>query len=127
MEITNKEPQISLGKDFDAEDKMLEKEAKNISIAKRGKTLDEIWGIKKNSQFPAKTEEEYKNHLKNYNKCDLHAECIKQAVPPRDNRDMMIKDLMKEFRKFAARSIPCNIHPRQIKLTPEVSKLINRD
>ena len=126
---TKNEKHLSLGKDFAAEEKMLKESPapkSSISQAKRGRTLDEIWGIKKNSQYLAKTEEEYKGYLRGLNRCDIQAECIKQSIPPRDNRDMMTTALVKEFRKYSAKMSTPNMQPKKIEITPEVYKLLER-
>ena len=123
------EKHLSLGKDFAAEEKMLDEKkvsTANKELPRELRTLDYIWGIKKNSQYPAKTEEEYKGYLRGLNRCDIQAECIKQSIPPRDNRDMMTTALVKEFRKYSAKMSTPNMQPKKIEITPEVYKLLER-
>lgn len=116
-----KEQQISVGKDFEAEKEML-----ITGADKKPKTLNEVWGIQKKSKFPATTEEEYRQYLKGLNKLDLQRECIANDLSARDNRDSMVNSLVKEFRRYLAECGLAFAQPKIYKETDEYRELMGR-
>jgi hypothetical protein len=65
-------------------------------------TLDQIWGDTGFSKFGTVSEEEYIKHLKDLNKSDLQTHAAKIGIVPVDNREMLTKKLIKEFRLHVA-------------------------
>lgn len=118
----NKEPQISIGKDYEKEQELLSgmKDAPILT------SLDEIWGVKKKRQFPADNEDEYRGYLKGLNKVDLQRECIKNGLPARDSRDSMSNALVKEFRRHIAVARASQAPLKVIPNSPELTKLMER-
>lgn len=129
---TDKE-EISLGKDFEAEEKMLKEKAPEASFGmelmpeNKTKTLDEIWGVKKKDKFPATNEEDYKAYLAGLNTFDIRNELIKIGQRAKDSRDNMVAALLKEFRKYITTGKAATLRPQVIKDSPELRKLLNRD
>lgn len=119
---TNKESQVSVGKDYEAE-KELVAGMKDAPILT---SLDEIWGVKKNRQFPANNEDEYKDYLRALNKVDLQKECIKNSLPARDSRDSMVNALAREYRRHMAHARAAQTPLKVIPNTPELKKLLER-
>ena len=124
---TKKTKQISVGKDFEAEEKMLNEDTEeNTSKAavRQPRELADFWGYEKKSKFPAKTEDEYREYLKGLNKIDIQQECFKNNIVPRDHRDVMTSLLVKEFRRHRAILDAPHIAPKNIQMTPELRKLL---
>lgn len=64
------------------------------------KTLDQIWGDTGLSKYNTTNIEEYTNLINEMNKSDLQAHANKIGLVPIDNRDMLTKRLLAEFKKF---------------------------
>ena len=126
-----KQKEISTGKDYAAEEKMLTESASDevvqaTATKPRPKSLDEIWGIQKKSKYTVLNEADYRAYLSRLNKVELQAECIKIGHPPRDARESMTNVLIKEFRAHQNRLATAQIQPRVLKETPETKKLLER-
>lgn len=74
------------------------------------KTLDQIWGDNGSSRYNTTNIEEYTNFINEMNKSDLQAHANKIGLVPIDNRDMLTKRLISEFKKFISTfKVPKNI------------------
>lgn len=69
---------------------------------KEYRTLDQVWGDTGTSKYRTLDEEEYVISLKQMNKSDLQAHASKFGLIPIDDREMLIKRLTKEFKKYAS-------------------------
>jgi hypothetical protein len=69
---------------------------------KEYKTLDQIWGDTGSSKYFTSNEKEYINFLGEMNKSDLQSHANKIGLVPIDNREMLTKRLIAEFRKFTS-------------------------
>lgn len=87
------------------------------------KTLDEIFGKTKDSEFQAKTEEDYRQYLAGLTRVEIQNECIRRKVNPRDTRSLMTTELMREFRKYLAGLKAAKIQPTILKSNDEVKKI----
>lgn len=79
---------ISLGKDFAAENEMLT----SVGATGKPRTIKEAWGEKI-------TAEDYKEELDSLNKEDLQKICVASQELPRDDRNLMVKNLVNKFKK----------------------------
>ena len=66
------------------------------------KSLDQIWGDTGLSKYKTTNLEEYVNFINEMNKSDLQAHANKVGLVPIDNREMLTKRLIAEFRKFVS-------------------------
>jgi len=66
------------------------------------KSLDQIWGDTGLSKYKTTNLEEYINFINEMNKSDLQAHANKVGLVPIDNRDMLTKRLVAEFKKFVS-------------------------
>lgn len=74
------------------------------------KTLDQIWGDTGLSRYNTTKLEEYTNFINEMNKSDLQAHANKIGLVPIDNREMLTKRLLAEFKKFTSTfKVPKNI------------------
>jgi hypothetical protein len=74
------------------------------------KTLDQIWGDNGSSRYNTTNIEEYTNFINEMNKSDLQAHANKIGLVPIDNRDMLTKRLVAEFKKFISTfNVPKNL------------------
>lgn len=74
------------------------------------KTLDQIWGDNGSSRYNTNNIEEYTNFISEMNKSDLQAHANKIGLVPIDNREMLTKRLVAEFKKFISTfNVPKNI------------------
>jgi hypothetical protein len=74
------------------------------------KTLDQIWGDNGSSKYKTTNIEEYTDFINEMNKSDLQAHANKIGLVPIDNRDMLTKRLLAEFKKFISTfNVPKNI------------------
>lgn len=74
------------------------------------KTLDQIWGDSGLSKYNTTDIKEYTNFISEMNKSDLQAHANKIGLVPIDNRDMLTKRLIAEFKKFISTfNVPKNI------------------
>ncbi|NBW09834.1 MAG: hypothetical protein EBR82_17595 [Caulobacteraceae bacterium] len=75
------------------------------------KSLDQIWGDTGLSKYKTTNLEEYTNFINEMNKSDLQAHANKIGLVPIDNREMLTKRLIAEFRKFISTfNVPKNIN-----------------
>ena len=65
-------------------------------------TLDQIWGDTGLFRYNTLNEEEYKNSLDEMDKSDLQSHARKVGVFPDDNREVLYRKLLKEFRMFTS-------------------------
>lgn len=74
------------------------------------KTLDQIWGDNGSSKYKTTDIKEYTNFISEMNKSDLQAHANKIGLVPIDNRDMLTKRLIAEFKKFISTfNVPKNV------------------
>jgi hypothetical protein len=66
------------------------------------KSLDQIWGDTGLSKYKTTNLEEYINIINEMNKSDLQAHANKVGLVPIDNREMLTKRLVAEFKKFVS-------------------------
>jgi len=85
---------------------------------KEYKSLDQIWGDDGIRKYKTLNESEYLNSLREMNKSDLQAHASKFGLIPVDDRETLIKRLVKEFKKHASNY---NI-PKQTKNNLPLSK-----
>lgn len=90
-------------------------------------TLDQIWGDTGLSKYKTLNEDEYKNSLDEMNKTDLHAHACYVGLVPVDNREMLTKRLLTEFRKHAAsfRGMPVGNPKVNQKISKEVEQILS--
>jgi hypothetical protein len=66
------------------------------------KTLDQIWGDTGSSRYSTTDLTEYTNFIHEMNKSDLQAHANKIGLVPIDNRELLTKRLISEFKKFTS-------------------------
>ena len=66
------------------------------------KSLDQIWGDTGLTKYKTTNLEEYVNFINEMNKSDLQAHANKVGLVPIDNREMLTKRLVAEFKKFVS-------------------------
>lgn len=77
---------------------------------KQYKSLDQIWGDTGLSKYKTTSLQDYVNYINDMNKSDLQAHANKIGLVPIDNREMLTKRLVAEFKKFISTfNIPKNI------------------
>ncbi len=124
--------QISVGKDFAAEEKMLNNEQaqdsnKSEASAKAPpRSLDEIWGIQKKSKYQFLTEDEYRSHLDGLNVADIQRECLSHGRAPKTGRAGLIKELINEFRAHQNRLNTAHLQPKVLGNRKEIERLLER-
>ena len=62
-------------------------------------TLDQVWGDTGISEYRTMDENEYKQEIDDMNKSDLQAHASKKGLIPIDDKNMLIKRLMEQFRR----------------------------
>ena len=91
-------------------------------------TLDQIWGDTGLSKYGTLDENEYKTKLDDMSKSDIYAHAASLGIVPVDNRDLLVRTLMKEFLKFSsaykrptqdAKNSPQDIPPEVLKILSE--------
>ena len=85
---------------------------------KEYKTLDQIWGDDGIRKYKTLNEVEYTASLKEMNKSDLQAHASKFGLIPVDDRETLIKRLVKEFKKH----VSMYSMPKQINNSVKLSK-----
>jgi hypothetical protein len=65
-------------------------------------TLDQIWGDSGLGLYKTLDASDYQSQLNEMSKADLQAHSIQIGIIPVDNRDVLIKKLMKEFNRHVA-------------------------
>tara|TARA_Y100000114_G_scaffold154517_1_gene176715 strand:+ start:155 stop:553 length:399 start_codon:yes stop_codon:yes gene_type:complete len=92
-------------------------------------TLEQIWGDTGISKYGTFDENEYAGELKNMTKSEIQAHANKMGLIPIDNRNELVKRLMKEFiyHKSKYSTIPAEIQINNIsaELSPEVRKILS--
>jgi len=74
------------------------------------KSLDQIWGDTGLSKYKTTNLQDYTDYINEMNKSDLQAHANKIGLVPIDNREMLTKRLVSEFKKFISSfNIPKNI------------------
>jgi len=74
------------------------------------KSLDQIWGDTGLSKYNTTNLQDYTNLINEMNKSDLQAHANKIGLVPIDNREMLTKRLVSEFKKFISSfNVPKNI------------------
>jgi hypothetical protein len=62
-------------------------------------TLDQVWGDTGNTKYGTMDEAEYTDKLKEMNKSDLQAHASRAGLIPIDDRGILTKKLLTEFRR----------------------------
>jgi len=65
-------------------------------------TLDQVWGDTGNTRYGTLEEETYRGKLDEMNKSDLQAHAGKMGFIPIDDRGLLTKKLLAEFRKYVS-------------------------
>jgi len=65
-------------------------------------TLDQIWGDTGLWKYNTMDAEEYQNELRELNKTDLQAHATKIGLIPIDNKEMLSKRLLREFKRHVS-------------------------
>jgi hypothetical protein len=65
-------------------------------------TLDQIWGDTGVARYNTLEASQYESQLKEMQKTDLHAHAVEVGVIPVDDRDILVKRLMKEFNRHVS-------------------------
>ena len=65
-------------------------------------TLDQLWGDTGISKYKTLDASEYVNQLKEMQKTDLHAHAVDIGIIPVDDRETLVKRLIKEFNRHTA-------------------------
>lgn len=74
------------------------------------KSLDQVWGDTGLSKYKTTNLQDYINYINEMNKSDLQAHANKVGLVPIDNREMLTKRLVSEFKKFISNfNVPKNI------------------
>ena len=66
------------------------------------KTLDQVWGDDGLSKYKTLDEKQYASYLYELNKTDLQAHAAKLDLVPIDDREMLTKRLISEFKKHVS-------------------------
>jgi len=89
------------------------------------KTLDQIWGDDGSSRYKQTTADEYLNFISDMNKSDLQAHANKLGLMPVDNRELLTKRLMAEYKKFMSNyNTPAKIE-NEVKVSKEVKSILS--
>jgi len=89
------------------------------------KTLDQIWGDDGSSRYKQQTEEQYLKYVSELNKSDLQAHANKLGLIPVDNRELLTKRLLSEYKKFmSAYRIPAQAQ-NEIKMSKDVKNILS--
>jgi hypothetical protein len=89
------------------------------------RTLDQIWGDTGASRYSTTDDKEYLSLINEMNKSDLQAHANKIGLVPIDNRDLLTKRLMSEFKKFVSSyRIPKNID-NSVKLDKKAKDILS--
>jgi hypothetical protein len=87
-------------------------------------TLEQIWGDNGLRRYKTTNQEEYTNYLLGLNKSDLQTHAASIGILPQDNRELLSKKLIKEFRTYVAGyNVPDPI-PKPSKVSPEVLRIL---
>jgi len=91
----------------------------------RPTTLEQVWGDEGHGRYKTMDREKYELYLSGLSKTDLQKHAAEIGVVPVDNRDMLKKRLVAEFRKHVASyRMPKQEAPRQAKPSDEVTKIL---
>jgi hypothetical protein len=89
------------------------------------KTLDQIWGDDGSSRYKQQTEQQYLNYVSELNKSDLQAHANKLGLIPVDNRELLTKRLLSEYKKFmSAYKIPAQAQ-NEIEMSKDVKNILS--
>lgn len=67
---------------------------------RKPRTIDEVLGVARYSQYATLDENVYKDQIENMLKIDLQAECLRVGLIPHDRTELMHKRLMGAFRQY---------------------------
>lgn len=88
-------------------------------------TLNQIWGDDGLSKYGTFNLEEYTVQLTEMNKSDLFAHAAKLGVMPIDNRERLVKTLVKSFKEYCnSYHQPKFIAPK-LNVTKEIAKILS--
>lgn len=65
-------------------------------------SLDQVWGDTGLSKYNTFSAEEYRAKLAEMNKADLRAHAAKMGIIPVDNRELIIKSLIRKFNQHVS-------------------------
>lgn len=89
------------------------------------KTLDQIWGEDGSSRYKTLDEKEYKIYLNDLNKSDLQSHASKLGLIPIDDREMLTKRLVSEFRKYTSLYKIPKTNSNQVNLNKEIKNILS--
>ncbi len=88
-------------------------------------TLDQIWGDDGLGRYGTMEETEYKGQLDEMTKTDIRAHAMKLGLVPVDNRDLLVKTLLKEFNKHVSQfKKPVDKESKSNDMSDEVRKIL---
>lgn len=85
------------------------------------RTLEQILGYNGLSKYQTMDEEEYQEAISSMNKSDLNKHAIEHSLIPIENRGILEKRLLNEFRTHVA-----SFRPIEQPKTPKVNKTLNK-
>jgi len=83
------------------------------------KTLDQIWGDDGSSRYRQTSEKDYLNFLHEMNKSDLQSHANRLGLIPIDNRDLLTKRLVAEFKKFMSNYNLPSLKENELKISKD--------
>lgn len=89
------------------------------------KTLDQIWGDTGTSKYSTLDQKEYIHFISEMNKSDLQAHANKIGLVPIDNRDLLTKRLLAEFKKFTSTFKTPKSTSNSIKLDKQIKNILS--
>lgn len=87
-------------------------------------TLDQIFGETGLSKYGTMDENVYTARLAEMNKSDLHAHAARFGIMPIDNRDRLVKTLLKEFKLYVHSFQKPQPIAQPKKISKEVEKIL---
>ena len=92
---------------------------------KKPSTLDEVWGDDGTSKYGTLDEAQYLNDLDGMTKADICLHASKLGIIPVDDRSRLLKTLLSNFRKYAAKfNIPNQTNEAHEKLPKNIREIL---
>jgi len=89
-------------------------------------SLDQIWGFNEISRYGTIDETEYKNRLVNMTRSDLENHARSVGAMVLESSERLRDSLLKQFRAYIlSLKKPSSQSPANIKISPEVQKILN--
>lgn len=106
--------------------KLTELKQSNGNLDTQPTTLDQIWGDTGLSKYGTLDETEYTNQLSEMNKSDLFAHAATLGIMPIDNRERLVKSLLRNFKSYVASfQMPKALPGAPKAVSKEVSKILS--